>query len=315
MQLSKLAPELRGPARWMPTMTEDSATSRWLGRRITRLIPPSRINGVQREHRPQAPALRIYRPRAPRTRSALLWFHGGGFIMGAPAMDDRFCAETCRALGIVVVSVDYRLAPEHPFPAPLDDAFAAWRWLKSSSAALGVDPTRIVVGGQSAGGGLAASLVQRIHDAGEHAAGQWLFCPMLDDRTAAQRELDVLDHRVWNNRSNVIGWTHFLGRSPGAPHLAPYAAAARRASLKGLPPAWIGVGDIDLFFHEDRSYAERMRQDGVSVEFVAVAGAPHGFEAWARQTVIAQDFVTAARSWLADIAGVGAALRGVREYP
>jgi len=305
MDSALIAPELRNAVRWMPTMTSDNRFSRWMGRRVTRLIPPARIDGLTVEHRRVAPKMRLYRPRVPLTRAALLWMHGGGFMMGAPAMDDRFCAETCEALGIVVASIEYRFAPEHPFPAAMDDAHAAWTWLQASADGLGIDADRIVVGGQSAGGGLAAGLIQRIHDAGgARALAQWLFCPMLDDRTVDRHELDMLDHRIWNTVSNRIGWRAYLGTEPGGADLPPYAAPARRADLAGLPPAWIGVGDIDLFFDEDRAYADRIRAAVIDTRFVTVPGAPHGFEGWARKTDLARTYLADARGWLAHQVGV-----------
>ena len=136
--------------------------------------------------------------------------------------------------------------PEHPYPAALD-AHAAWTWLRGHAAA-----ERIVVGGQSAGGGLAAALVQRLYDEGERPRAQWLFCPMLDDRTAARRGLDDAGHRVWDNRLNRFGWRAYLGTEPGAPGVPPYAVPARRDDVAGLPDTWIGVGDIDLFHDEAR---------------------------------------------------------------
>jgi acetyl esterase/lipase len=299
MDRAMIAPELRSAARWIPTMTSTSRFSRWMGRRLTRLKPGARIDGVTVELRRDEPRMRLYRPREQRSQAALLWFHGGGFMMGAPAMDDHFCAETCRSLGVIVASAEYRFAPENPFPAALDDAFAAWTWLQSSAAELGIDAGRIIIGGQSAGGGLAAGLVQRIHDTGgDGALAQLLFCPMLDDRTVNRHELDPIEHLIWSNQSNRIGWSAYLGRPPGGSDVPPYASPARRIDLGGLPPAWIGVGDIDLFHDEDLSYAERLRWAGVDATFVKVAGAPHGFEAWARKTEVAQQFVNTARAWL-----------------
>jgi len=231
--------------------------------------------------------------------AALLWIHGGGFVIGRAAQNDRFCGAAARDLGIVVVSVEYRKAPEHRFPAGLDDCHAGWTWMQQQAAALGIDPARVAVGGESAGGGLAASLVQRLHDAGgTQPAAQWLFCPMLDDRTAARRELDDVGHFVWTNRLNRSGWRAYLGAEPGAATVPPYAVAARRDDLSGLPPAWIGVGDIDLFADEDRAYAERLRAVGVAATLDVVPGAPHGFEIWAPDSTLAREHVARAQAWL-----------------
>jgi acetyl esterase/lipase len=213
------------------------------------------------------------------------------------------CALTARELGILVVSVEYRKAPEQPFPAALDDCSAGWKWLQGEAQRLGVEPTQVAVGGESAGGGLAASLAQRLHDVGASTdaatpIAQWLFYPMLDDRTAARDELDRLDHFVWNNRLNRFGWRSYLGVDPGSGAVPPYAVAARREDLRGLPPAWIGVGDIDLFYDEDRDYAERLRAAGVAATLDVVPCAPHGFASWAPNTPLARDHIGRAQAWL-----------------
>jgi acetyl esterase/lipase len=241
--------------------------------------------------------VRLYTPADP-TGSALLWIHGGGLVVGSARMDDRLCGETARQLGVTIVSVDYRLAPKHPYPAALDDCLAAWAWLAAHAGELGVDPDRVAVGGQSAGGGLAACLVQRLHDDGAAVAAQWLFCPMLDDRTAAERAHDATGHHIWNNRSNLVGWRSYLGEAPGAASVPPYAVAARREDLSGLPPTWIYTSDIELFHDEDVAYARRLEAAGVEVTLEVVRAAPHGFEAWATDTPLAQALFANARDWL-----------------
>jgi acetyl esterase/lipase len=148
----------------------------------------------------------VYEPTVrDRPGAGLLWVHGGGLVLGRPEADHELCSRIARDLGILVVGARYRLAPEHPFPAALDDLVAVVRWLADPAAGLGVDPTRVAVGGASAGGGLAASAVQRAHDEGLPVAFQLLVHPMLDDRTVLRRDLD--------GRSR-IGWT--LGRTPSA---------------------------------------------------------------------------------------------------
>ena len=231
--------------------------------------------------------------------------HGGGYVIGDVVQDNAFCALTARESDIVVVSANYRLAPEHPFPAALDDLSAAWQWVQESAGSLGIDQARIAVGGSSAGAGLAACLAQRLYDAGGiQPVGQWLFSPMLDDRTAARRELDGVRHRVWHNAANRTGWAAYLGTGPGASLVPDHAVAARRADLGGLPPAWIGVGDIDLFADECRTYADRLRDAGVDCAFDLVPGAPHGFETWAPGTRIARALLERGRAWLrARVAG------------
>ncbi len=246
--------------------------------------------------------VRTYRPRAGASGGALLWLHGGGLIVGRPAMDDGRCVAWARDLGLLVVSVDYRLAPEHPFPAALDDAHAAWRWLQGAAEGLGVDPTRVAIGGASAGGGLAACLAQRLRDEGRTAGGvqpaaQLLVYPMLDDRTAARRELDG-GHLVWSNRSNRTGWSAYLGGPPGASEAPMYAVAARLDDVAGLPPAWIGVGTLDLFLEEDRAYAARLEAAGVATELLEVPGAPHGFDALAPDVPLTRAFAARQTAFL-----------------
>lgn len=304
MDLSEVNPELRDtvrrifPLRDLPVRR---AWFRWAARAVSLVRPTGAdLTGVRRERlRIGTARLRIFRPDTRTSDAALLWVHGGGLVAGLARWDDGQSASIARDLGIVVVAVDYRLAPRHPYPAALDDCSTAWTWLVDASRSLGVDPARIAVGGQSAGGGLAAALVQRVHDAaGWDPVAQWLYCPMLDDRTAARRELDTAGYYVWSNRANRFGWSAYLHGEPGAATVPPYAVPARRTDLAGLPPTWIGVGDIDLFHDEDRDYAERLTAAGVDTTLYVVPGAPHGFEGWAAGTDVARAFDAAAREWL-----------------
>jgi acetyl esterase/lipase len=301
MDLERVAPELRSRVRLASVGRIDRAWHRRLVRAVLPVMPSRKVDGVAVEALAgPGRGVRIHRPaEPPPAPAALLWIHGGGLVLGRAAMNDRLCGEIAQAVGITVVAVEYRKAPEHPFPVPLADGHAAWTWLQREATALGIDPARVAVGGESAGGGLAAALAQRLHDeGGVEPVAQLLFCPMLDDRTAARRELDAVGHLVWNNRQNRFGWRSYLGVEPGAPSLPPYAAPARRADLAGLPPAWIGVGDIELFAEEDVAYAERLRACGVPVELRIVPGAPHGFEVWAPDTALAREHVASATGWL-----------------
>lgn len=242
--------------------------------------------------------VRVYRPSTGSEPAALLWIHGGGLIFGTLGQDDPRCSGLALALGITVVSAEYRTAPEHRFPRPLDDCAAAWDWLLGHADELGVDPARVVLGGASAGGGLAAALAQRLHDeGGRQPAGVLLVYPMLDDRTAADESLDDLRHPVWTNVSNRTGWTAYLGQPPASPTVPRYAVPARRDDLSGLPPTWIGVGTADLFADECHEYARRLRDAGVSVDVVTVPGAPHGFDARTAPRAT-QSFVAAELAWL-----------------
>lgn len=236
--------------------------------------------------------VRLYRPRGHASGAALLWLHGGGLMLGTPRMDDHRCSELASRLSLVVASVDYRLAPEHPFPAALDDATAAGRWLRAAAPGLGVDPRQVAVGGASAGAGLAACLTQRLRDeGGVQPAAQLLLYPMLDDRTAARSELDEPAHLVWHNRSNRAGWSAYLDGAVGAATLPRYAAAARCTDLAGLPPAWIGVGELDLFAEECTTYAARLVAAGVETELDIVPRAPHGFDALVPSAPVSAAFV------------------------
>jgi acetyl esterase/lipase len=236
--------------------------------------------------------LRIYRPRSLRTAApALFWIHGGGFILGHPFQDEAANISFARTLGITVAAVRYRLGPEHPSPAAVDDAYAALTWLFAHAEERLIDPTRIAVGGASAGGGLAAGLVLYAHDRGEvQPAFQLLVYPMLDDRTVLRTDMDTRNVRMWTPGSNRFGWTSYLGVEPGSADVPPYAAPARRENLAGLPPAWIGVGTLDLFHDEDLVYAERLAASGVPCELLVVDGAFHGFDAAFRKAGVSKDF-------------------------
>lgn len=236
--------------------------------------------------------IRIYKPETYAAPvPALLWLHGGGLIVGSPEMDDENCFRYAHELGIVVVSVGYRLAPEHPFPAALHDSYAALAWMASGGENLGIAPNRIAIGGASAGAGLAAALAQYAHDKGEiQPALQLLVYPMLDDRTALRTEPDFGPFLVWNNKSNRFGWESYLGDAFGADTVPAHAVPARRKDVSGLSPAWIGVGTADIFHDEDVTYASRLEKSGVDCELVVVEGAFHGFDAFGAQIPLVQDF-------------------------
>jgi acetyl esterase/lipase len=304
VDISIVDPELRAATLKAPKLNLENPVMLKLVGVGSAIMPGKRVDGVERRIvRERGLKLRVYVPDNP-SGAGLLWIHGGGLVLGAAAMDDVLCGETARQTGVTIVSVDYRLAPRHPYPAAIDDAHAAWLWVQRRRDELGLDADRIAIGGQSAGGGLAASLVQRVHDEGGAIAAQWLFCPMLDDRTAVDRALDGVDHFVWSNRSNLVGWSSYLGSAIGSATLPPYAAAARRDDLTGLPPTWMYTSDIELFHDEDLAYAQRLESAGVDTTLEIVSGAPHGFEAWAADSVLARDIVSRARTWLgAQLAG------------
>lgn len=250
-------------------------------------------------------SLRIYRPKSLATVApALFWIHGGGYIQGSPVQDEKRSIETARRLGITVAAVTYRLAPGSAFPAAHDDAFAGLSWLFANAESRGIDRARIAVGGASAGGGLAACLVLRAHDEGMPVKFQLLVYPMLDDRTALRTDLDAdRSARLWIQQNNLFGWSAYLGETPGGLEVSPYAAAARRGDVSGLPPAWIGVGTLDLFHDEDLVYAARLTEAGVPCDVFIVPGAFHGFDVVFGKTAIGQQFFDA------QLAALRAALR------
>jgi acetyl esterase/lipase len=301
MKISELHPELRTAFRFIPTPPLYSEhfrrISNWV---MARTRPPAAIDGVTIADRPLTHAfVRVYQPPGPLSGAGFLWIHGGGMTVGAVGMDDRFCADCARDLKVPVVSVNYRLAPAHPYPAAMDDCVEAWLWFVENAEKLGVDPRRIAIGGQSAGGGLSACLAQRIHDRGGlQPAGVTLLCPMLDDRPAAREDLDARAHFVWNNRINRACWTAYLSQPPGAADTPPYAVAARRDDLSGLPPTWIAVSDIDLLFDEAQQYYVGLCAHGSPAERYVIPQAPHGFEAFLPRSRLAQDLFVAHHAFL-----------------
>jgi acetyl esterase/lipase len=196
--------------------------------------------------------------------------------MGSYDMLDRVMDEWCPALDVVGVSVEYRLAPEAAFPVPLEDCYAALRWVHAHAADLGIDPDRIGIQGTSAGGGLAAALALLARDRGEvPLAFQILECPMIDDRLETESSrIDRL--QVWSRESNTYGWSAYLGPLAGSDEVPYTAAPARAEDLSDLPPAIVCVGGADGFRDEDVQYALRLMQAGVATELHVYPGAPHG---------------------------------------
>jgi acetyl esterase/lipase len=227
----------------------------------------------------------IYESKNKKPHSAaLLWIHGGGFVLGNARADTEFLQPILRALNIVVVSVEYRLPPKHPYPQPLDDCFVALLWMHDHADELGIDSGRIAIGGGSAGGGLAATLVQRAHDDGRvNPVFQVLMYPMIDDRTTLKSETNGRGRLIWTPELNLFGWKSYLGQMPQLKDERPYAAAARRKDLSGLPSAWIGVGDLDLYYDEDVEYCSGLRAAEVSCQLEVVPNAYHGFNLLAKK--------------------------------
>jgi triacylglycerol lipase len=222
----------------------------------------------------------IYRPAdSKKFLPAVLHIHGGGLVAGIPEIRHAGSLNLVRLFHTLVVSIDYRLAPETPFPGAIEDCYAALRWLHENADSLGVDPSRIVVAGESAGGGLAAALAILARDRGElPIAAQILVYPMLDDRTCSIPDREHAGKFVWTRNNNLVGWSSYLARAPGGPDVEAYAAPARCENLVGLPPAFIACGALDLFLEEDLEYARQLIRAGVPTELHVYPGAFHAFD-------------------------------------
>lgn len=220
-----------------------------------------------------------YAGRKARPRAAVLYIHGGGYVVGSGRGGTPLLTQIATELDAVIVSVDYRLAPETRFPGSLNDTYAALRWLHANAERLGADPTRIAVLGDSAGGGHAAMLAIAARDRGEKLiAFQALIYPMLDDRTGVTRDPPPWQGAlVWTRANNRYGWTSLLGVPAGSQRVPYGSVPARVDDLRGLPPTWIGVGSIDLFLEEDLEYARRLLAAGVTTQLDVYPGAFHGF--------------------------------------
>jgi acetyl esterase/lipase len=228
---------------------------------------------------PDAPEVpvRIYRPRGGGVRPALVYFHGGAFVLGQVELFDAMCGSYAANADIVVVSVDYRLAPEHPFPAGVEDCYAALEWTAANADDLAVAPTAVAVGGLSAGGALAAAVALMARDRnGPAIAFQLLVNPVLDDRLETVSVRAFTDTPMWKSHDAAVMWDLYLG--PERRHVSPYAAPARATDLSGLPPAYVLTSEFDPLRDEGITYALRMLQAGVQVELHNVAGAFHGFD-------------------------------------
>ena len=248
------------------------------------------IEGVRKEERsiPGASGhpdvtVRIYRPDSnDGPLPALLWIHGGGYVLGGMDGDEYPSKLRVKNVGCVVVSVDYRLAPEHPYPAALMDCYAALKWMTKYAVELVIDPDRIAIGGASAGGGLAAALALLARDRGKSSIiYQMLVYPMIDDANVAPAGDGLSDTLIWSREKNLFGWTSYLGRTPGGNDVTPYEAAFRADDVSGLPPAIIVVGDLDLFVVENMAYAQRLMSAGIPTELHVYPGAYHGFNGFA----------------------------------
>jgi acetyl esterase/lipase len=283
-------PEFRDLLPLLPTLADISSAEgiRKLRTSPERLAmfeaPPDRDDVIKEDHRVPGPKdapdvlVRVYRPKAPASapRPAVFEIHGGGFVLGDIAMMDAWCQRVAAEIDAVVVSVEYRLAPEHPFPAGVEDCYAALVWTATEAKRLGIDPERIAVAGQSAGGGLAAATALLARDrGGPRLCFQLLEIPELDDRLDTPSMLAFSDTPMWNRPNAVWSWRHYLGPDHKG-EVSPYAAPARAENLAGLPPAYISTMEFDPLRDEGILYGLRLLQAGVSVELHSYPGTFHG---------------------------------------
>ncbi|MFI8191584.1 alpha/beta hydrolase [Streptomyces sp. NPDC085946] len=246
--------------------------------------------------------LLICRPAGAGTAArlpVLYHLHGGGMIAGSRRHLLSDVLTWTRTLGAVTVSVEYRLAPEHPHPAPLEDCYAGLEWTARHAAGLGADPDRIVVVGTSAGGGLAAGLTLLARDrGGPRPAAQILLSPMLDDRNDTPSGRQMEGRGMWDRASNATGWNALLGGAAGSADVPFYAAPARAEDLSGLPPAYLDVGSAETFRDETVAYAGRLWQAGVPCELHVWPGGFHGFDELAPEARLSRRAKRARREWL-----------------
>jgi acetyl esterase/lipase len=247
-------------------------------------------------------SLLICRPTAPASagaRPVIYHVHGGGMVIGNNRVGVDVPLAWARELDAVVVSVEYRLAPEHPHPAPVEDVYAGLLWTADHAAELGADPERIVIAGASAGGGLCAALALLTRDRkGPQPIGQVLMCPMLDDRNDTPSTYQMAGLGVWDRTANETGWTALLGSRRGGPDVPAYAAPARAEDLSGLPPAFLDVGSAETFRDEVVAYASRIWQAGGVAELHVWPGGFHGFDGFAPQAALSQSARAAHVNWL-----------------
>ncbi|MER7864003.1 alpha/beta hydrolase [Amycolatopsis japonica] len=236
----------------------------------------------------------VVKPPDARDAPGFYNIHGGGMVL-----DDRFAdlprmVALVEEFGFVAVTVDYRLAPEHPHPAPIEDCYAGLTWMVEHAAELGFDPGRLIVGGGSAGGGLSAGIALLARDRGGPAlAGQLLLCPMIDSRNDSASTVEFAERGVWGREANGFGWRSLLKGQT-----SPYAVPATAEDLTGLPPAFIEVGAAEIFRDEDVDYARRLWRAGVPTELHVWAGAYHGFDRIAPDSEVTRAALAARASWL-----------------
>ncbi|UDY25357.1 alpha/beta hydrolase [Nocardioides sp. Kera G14] len=281
--LATLDPELRSIARFLPLGLGLQRGLR-LPRAASRVVAViGAVRGVETAEVIPGVTVRVHRPTASGPAPTVLWLHGGGTIVGSAAQDDKWCRRIAAELGVVVVAVDYRLAPEHPYPVPVEDCYAALQWVARQSW---VDATRLAVAGASAGGLLTASVARLARDrGGPRLAAMALAYPMLDDRTGSVRS--GRRWLMWSEQDNVIAWRWYVGSGDTNP-----ASPARWTDLAGLPPAWVGVGTSDMLHDEAVAFAPSLVGAGVPTTLEVADGGYHGFDQISPGAAVSQRFIT-----------------------
>jgi acetyl esterase/lipase len=259
-----------------------------------RWTPSGRVRTADRfvPGRPGEPdvRVRVHRPLGEASGGVLLWVHGGGHVLGNAEQDDPFLDGVVARTGCVALAVDWRRAPEHPYPAAVHDTYAVLAAVSDGLFGSDADPDGVVLGGASSGGGVAAGVALLARDRAEFPlAGQLLIYPMLDDRERTVSSRTVTDPRVWNHESNRIGWSAYLGELAGG-EVPAYAAPARATDLSGLPPTWLATAELDLFRDEDIDYARRLLEAGVATELHVYPGGVHGFDLFAPDAAVTRRF-------------------------
>jgi acetyl esterase/lipase len=237
--------------------------------------------------------VRVYNPDSVSgTAPALLWMHPGGYVIGSIALDDLLCRQITKEVGCRVVSVEYRLAPENPYPAALDDCFATLQWMHAQSDALGIDADRIAIGGASAGAGLAAAVALRARGSNTPMpCFQLLIYPAINDANIEQVSDGVPENLFWSREATLIGWQSYLDNKQGSDNVPELAAPSRATDLSGLPATHIAVGSLDMFMPDCLDYANRLNAAGVDTSLVVYPGAFHAFDAFAPAAQVSQRMV------------------------
>ena len=277
--IAPVAPAARGDHHTLRSNAETGLAA--IDARLPEHAHIERVDDVATSHDGAAVLVRWYRPadagHASTAGPAAVYLHGGGMILASVDLYDRLVAGYVAETGVPMLSVDYRLAPEHPHPSPVEDSFAGLRWLVDHADELGVDPGRVAVMGDSGGGGLAAGVALMARDRDVPLARQVLIYPMLDDRTTTS-DPNLAPFAGWSYDDNYTGWHALLGDRIGTDDVPAYAAPARAADVSGLPPTYVETGELDIFRDESIEYARRIAATGTSIELHVHPGCPHGFD-------------------------------------